>query len=81
MRKANRIEYMDNSQEIVPSCDNFHLRSLSHDQGNRIRLADMQTADIRKEWEGAAPGWARWETIVATEPFLGPEAGIFFNQN
>jgi SAM-dependent methyltransferase len=26
----------------------------------------MQTADIRKQWEGAAPGWARWETIVAT---------------
>jgi len=26
----------------------------------------MQTADIRTQWEGAAPGWARWETIVAT---------------
>ena len=26
----------------------------------------MQTADIRTQWESAAPGWARWETIVAT---------------
>lgn len=26
----------------------------------------MQTADIRTQWEGAAPGWARWETTVAT---------------
>ena len=26
----------------------------------------MQTGDIRTQWERAAPGWARWETIVAT---------------
>jgi SAM-dependent methyltransferase len=26
----------------------------------------MQTADIRAQWEGAATGWARWETTVAT---------------
>lgn len=26
----------------------------------------MQTADIRAQWEGAAPGWARWEAIIAT---------------
>ena len=26
----------------------------------------MQTANIRTQWESAAPGWARWETIVAT---------------
>lgn len=26
----------------------------------------MQKADIRTQWEGAAPGWARWETTVAT---------------
>ena len=26
----------------------------------------MQAADIRAQWEGAAPGWARWETTVAT---------------
>lgn len=26
----------------------------------------MQTADVRTQWEGAAPGWARWETTVAT---------------
>ena len=26
----------------------------------------MQTADIRTQWEGAAPGWARWEATVAT---------------
>ena len=25
----------------------------------------MQTADIRTQWEGAAPGWARWEATVA----------------
>ena len=25
----------------------------------------MQQADIRQQWEGAAPGWARWETTVA----------------
>ena len=25
----------------------------------------MQQADIRQQWEGAAPGWARWETAVA----------------
>src|ERR671923_1068270 len=27
---------------------------------------DMETADIRAQWEGAAPGWARWEATVAT---------------
>jgi cyclopropane fatty-acyl-phospholipid synthase-like methyltransferase len=27
---------------------------------------DMQTADIRTQWEGAAPGWARWEATIAT---------------
>src|SRR4030095_16192158 len=27
---------------------------------------DMQTANIRTQWEGAAPGWARWEATVAT---------------
>jgi hypothetical protein len=26
----------------------------------------MQMADIRTQWEGAAPGWARWEATVAT---------------
>jgi SAM-dependent methyltransferase len=26
----------------------------------------MQTANIRTQWEGAAPGWARWEATVAT---------------
>jgi SAM-dependent methyltransferase len=26
----------------------------------------MQTADIRTQWEGAAPGWACWEATVAT---------------
>jgi hypothetical protein len=26
----------------------------------------MQKADIRTQWEGAAPGWARWEATVAT---------------
>jgi len=26
----------------------------------------MQKADIRKHWEGAAPGWATWEATVAT---------------
>jgi len=26
----------------------------------------MQQADIRKQWEGAAPGWAKWEATVAT---------------
>ena len=25
----------------------------------------MQQADIRTQWEGAAPGWARWEATVA----------------
>ena len=25
----------------------------------------MQKADIRKQWEGAAPGWAKWESTVA----------------
>jgi SAM-dependent methyltransferase len=27
---------------------------------------DMKTADIRAEWESAAPGWARWEATIAT---------------
>jgi len=26
----------------------------------------MKTADIRAEWEGAAPGWARWDATIAT---------------
>jgi SAM-dependent methyltransferase len=26
----------------------------------------MQKADIRTQWEGAAPGWARWEATIAT---------------
>ena len=26
----------------------------------------MQKADMRKQWEGAAPGWAKWEATVAT---------------
>lgn len=26
----------------------------------------MKKADIRKQWEGAAPGWAKWEATVAT---------------
>lgn len=26
----------------------------------------MQTADIRTQWEGVAPGWARWEATVET---------------
>lgn len=25
----------------------------------------MKQADIRQQWEGSAPGWARWETTVA----------------
>lgn len=25
----------------------------------------MQQADIRQQWEGAAPGWARWEPTIA----------------
>jgi ubiquinone/menaquinone biosynthesis C-methylase UbiE len=25
----------------------------------------MATEDIRAEWEGAAPGWARWDAIIA----------------
>lgn len=25
----------------------------------------MQRAEIRKQWEGAAPGWARWEAAIA----------------
>lgn len=25
----------------------------------------MERADIRKQWEGAAPGWAKWEETVA----------------
>ena len=36
----------------------------------------METADIRTQWEGAAPGWARWEATItawmapATEAML-----------
>jgi SAM-dependent methyltransferase len=26
----------------------------------------MPNTEIRQQWEGAAPGWARWETTVAT---------------
>jgi SAM-dependent methyltransferase len=26
----------------------------------------MQQAEIRKQWEGAAPGWAQWEAAIAT---------------
>jgi SAM-dependent methyltransferase len=26
----------------------------------------MQQAEIRKQWEGAAPGWAQWEVAIAT---------------
>jgi SAM-dependent methyltransferase len=26
----------------------------------------MQQAEIRKQWEGAAPGWAHWEGAIAT---------------
>jgi len=26
----------------------------------------MQTANIRKQWEDAAPGWSRWESTVAS---------------
>jgi ubiquinone/menaquinone biosynthesis C-methylase UbiE len=26
----------------------------------------MQKADIRKQWEGAAPGWAKWEATIST---------------
>jgi SAM-dependent methyltransferase len=29
-------------------------------------MGDMRKADIRQQWEGAAPGWARWETTIAT---------------
>jgi SAM-dependent methyltransferase len=25
----------------------------------------MQQADVRQQWEGAAPGWARWEPTIA----------------
>jgi ubiquinone/menaquinone biosynthesis C-methylase UbiE len=27
---------------------------------------DMQKAEIRQQWEGAAPGWAQWEAAIAT---------------
>jgi SAM-dependent methyltransferase len=27
---------------------------------------DTHYADIRKQWEGAAPGWAKWEPTIAT---------------
>ena len=27
---------------------------------------DMDTADVRTEWESAAPGWARWDATIAT---------------
>jgi SAM-dependent methyltransferase len=30
----------------------------------------MQQADIRTQWEGAAPGWARWEATIA--PWMAP---------
>lgn len=30
----------------------------------------MQKTDIRQQWEGAAPGWAKWEATVAT--WMGP---------
>jgi 2-polyprenyl-3-methyl-5-hydroxy-6-metoxy-1,4-benzoquinol methylase len=30
----------------------------------------MQEAGIRQQWEGAAPGWARWEATVAA--WMGP---------
>jgi SAM-dependent methyltransferase len=33
----------------------------------------MQTTDIRTQWEGAAPGWARWEATVATWMALATE--------
>jgi SAM-dependent methyltransferase len=45
----------------------------------------MSTADIRTQWEGAAPGWARWEATIATwmEPateamlaMAGVDAGV-----
>lgn len=26
----------------------------------------METADIRMQWEGAAPGWSRWEPVIAS---------------
>jgi SAM-dependent methyltransferase len=26
---------------------------------------ELKTADIRTEWEGAAPGWARWDVTIA----------------
>ncbi len=26
----------------------------------------MERAEIRKQWEGAAPGWAKWEDKLAT---------------
>lgn len=26
----------------------------------------MQNADVHKQWEAAAPGWARWEATVAS---------------
>ncbi|MGH7769447.1 MAG: class I SAM-dependent methyltransferase, partial [Candidatus Binatia bacterium] len=30
----------------------------------------MQHGEIRQQWEGAAPGWAQWESTIAnwTEP-------------
>jgi ubiquinone/menaquinone biosynthesis C-methylase UbiE len=33
---------------------------LDHEEG------DMQTSDIRAQWESAAPGWARWEAAIDT---------------
>jgi SAM-dependent methyltransferase len=34
----------------------------------------MQQVDIRQHWEGAAPGWARWEATIATWMELASEA-------
>lgn len=36
----------------------------------------MQQADIRQQWEGAAPGWARWEPTIAT--WMAPATEAMF---
>jgi len=33
--------------------------------GRSVTGADMQQTQARRQWEGAAPGWARWEAAIA----------------
>jgi len=37
----------------------------------------MQKADIRKQWESAAPGWVKWESMVAT--WMEPATSAMLN--